>query len=406
MLPKINAPKKTIYLDYAAATPLDLSVKKLMDPYWSQEFGNPASLYDQGRRAQAALHKARSGVAELIGAKPEEIIFTAGGTESINLAIFGVARGLLHNQKAHFITSSIEHHAVLRSFEQLERDGHVVTYLGVNPEGFVSVQELEKAIRPDTVLVSIMYANNEIGTIEPIGAVGKLLQKINQYRTQNGLSRILFHSDACQAAGALDTSVAHLGVDLLTVNGSKVYGPKQSGFLYVRSGTKLSPLVFGGGQEQNLRSGTENVPGTIGLAESFRLVQKNLKKENLRLRKLRDFLISQLLKKIPGAIVNGPMGDTEDKKSRLPNNINISIPGVDGEALILYLNGYNIAASTGSACSSVSQDPSHVLKALGRSDAEIAGSVRLTLGKNTTKQELEYVLAVVPGLVEELKRIG
>lgn len=398
--PKVTPSKKPIYLDYAATTPLHPEVKKAMEPYWQKQFGNPSSLYRQGREAKNALDKARIGIAKIINSKPEEIIFTAGGTESINLAIFGVAQAHAH-LKPHFITTAVEHHAVLRSFQALEQWGYEVTYLPVDGEGFVKVQEVAAAIRPETVLVSVMYANNEIGTIEPIVEIGKLLKQVNFDRTKNNLKPIYFHTDACQAAGFLNLDVSALGVDLMTINGSKIYGPKQTGCLYIRSGTKLAPFIHGGGQEKNLRSGTENVPGIVGLAKALELAEKSRSKESRRLKKLSEYFFKQLQRTIPNILLNGP----KIGEQRLPNNTNLSIEGTEGEALMLYLDSYNIACSTGSACSSVETDPSHVLLAIGRGREQAESSLRFTLGKFTTKQELNYVLKILPGVIQELRKV-
>jgi cysteine desulfurase len=416
MLPKIKPSKKAIYLDYAATTPVDPRVKKAMEPFWSDYFGNPSSLYKKGREGTNAIAVARKTIADIIGARADEIIFTAGGTESINLAIFGVARSyeLSQKKKGHIIASSIEHHAVLHSLDALKQEGWEITLLDVDEFGFVKFEDLKKALRDNTVLVSIMYANNEIGTIEPIAKIGHWVQSQNVERKAHNLNPVYFHTDACQAAGTLDIHVQKLGVDLMTVNGSKMYGPKQVGFLYVKSGTRLKPLIYGGGQEKNLRSGTENVPGIVGLAEALKLSQKEKDKENKRLIKLRDYFITKLFQQVPKIVLNGP--DDRIKKenkhpktmgiTRLPNNINVSILDIEREALLLYLDSYNIAMSTGSACTSTSLDPSHVILAIGRPYEYAHGSMRFTLGKSTTKQDIDYVMKVLPGIVEELRRIS
>ncbi len=380
-----------------------------MQPFWCKYFGNPASLYKFGREADVAIEKARNTVASILKCRVGEIVFTAGATESINLALFGIARNYKPNakNKYHIITSQIEHHAVLESLKQLEKEGFEVTYLPVNSFGFVSSRDLAKAIKPATILVSIMYANNEIGTIEPIAQLSKIIHKTNRARKASQ-PKIVFHTDACQAAGYLDINVQKLGVDLLTLNGSKIYGPKQTGILYCKHATELKPFIFGGGQEKGLRSGTENVPGIVGLAEALKLVQKNKNKENARLKKLRDYFIIQVSKKIPHTNLHGPDERslyTMHKEIRLPNNINISFSGVDGEALMLYLDSYNIAVSTGSACASATTDPSHVILAIGKSPEIAKASIRFTLGQSTTKQKLDYVLNVLPGIVAELRRV-
>ena len=397
--------KKIIYLDHAATTYMDPAVKKAMEPYWITEFGNPSSLYSKGVTAKRGMAQARRMIASLIGAKPEEIIFTAGGTESVNLAIFGTAR--MNTDKnttdrhggGHIITTKIEHHAVSYSTQALEKEGIKTTYLEVDKKGFIFVADLEKAIRPETILISVMYANNEIGTIEPIAQIGKMLKRINTDRVKNGLTRILFHTDACQAGGVCDIDINRLGVDLMTINGSKIYGPKQTGCLYVRAGTNIVPLIYGGGQERGLRSGTENVPGIIGLAKALELAQKKRLKENKRLRGLRDYFIGQIEKIFPLAKLNGP--DERGQKIfdenflRLPNNINFSFAGMDGEAVLLYLDAAGICVSTGSACNSQNFNPSHVLMAIGNTLSQARGALRFTIGKSTTKKDLDYTLGVL-----------
>jgi cysteine desulfurase len=402
--------KKLIYLDHAATTPVRPEVLRAMQPFWSTQFGNPSALYKLGLEAKAALNEARQTVAGALGVRGEEIIFTAGGSESVNLALFGAARQYRSGRPkgGHIITSVIEHHAVLRAVEALEAEGFTVTRIGVNKEGVFNLEELERAVRPDTFLVSLMYANNEIGTVEPIAEIGRLIKKINSGKPARR-SPILFHTDACQGAGYLDLSVEKLHVDMLTLNGSKIYGPKQTGCLYVRKGTQLSPIIYGGGQERNLRSGTENVPGAVGFATALRLAQTERVAETKRLSALQAFFIEGVLKSIPLAHLNGPMAPQKKRGQnthtpellRLPNNVHLSFPGVDGEALVLYLDAHNIAAATGSACSTDSTDPSHVLLAIGLQKRLLRGSVRFTFGAETTKQELQLVLRVLPALIEQ-----
>ncbi len=401
MFPKLPKSKKVTYLDHAATTYLDPQVKAAMKPFLGESYGNPSSLYAKGREARNAINSARQTIAKIIDSRPEEIVFTAGGTESVNLAIFGLARQyeLRNRGKGHIITSAIEHHSVLRSCEALEEEGWQVSYIGVDRSGFIDLNKLKAAVQPNTILISVMYANNEIGTVEPINEIGKWLRTLNNQRTQKKLARIPFHTDACQAAGALDLNVNKLGVDLMTANAGKIYGPKQIGLLYVKSGLKPRPLIFGGGQEQNLRSGTENVAGIIGLAQALKLAQAHRSKENKRLTKLRDYFTKQIFAKIPKVSLNGP------SENRLPNNVNVSFAGVEGESLMLYLDSYNIAVSTGSACTTGSPNPSHVLSAIGRPYSEAAGSVRFTLGKQTTRNDLDFVMHVLPGIVEELRRV-
>ena len=411
---------------------MDPGVLKAMEPFLDEKFGNPSSLYQKGREAKAAIDDARKKIADTVGARPQEIIFTAGGTESCNLAIFGVAKNHQPTKKyrPHIIVSAIEHHAVLKSVQALKGEGYGLTVLDVDRQGLVNIDDIKKALRPETVLISIMYANNEIGTIEPIVEIGKLIKRINTDRERNGLTRIVFHTDACQAAGFLDINVNRLGVDLMSVNGSKIYGPKQTGFLYVRDGVNLKPLIYGGGQERGLRSGTENVAGVVGLAKALELAQRDRKSEIKRISVLQKYFIEKLLK-ILGVALNGPdpchceearalsgrRGNPLNSQvkiasaalamtstHRLPNNINITIKGVEGEALMLYLDSYGIAVSTGSACSTGSSDSSHVLLAIGRPEKEATGSIRFSLGKSTSKADLDYVLKLLQPVVSEIRK--
>ncbi len=408
--------KKLIYLDYAAATPLHPLVKKAMERFWIDEFGNPSSLHQKGREAAGAVEAARKTIARIVSAQPREIIFTAGGTESVNLAIFGIARnhgdfkssrGSSRGNRPHIIASAIEHECVLESLRTLKSEGFDFTLLKVNRDGFVDMNEFKKTIRPQTILVSIMYANNEIGTIEPIAEIGKLIGRANIARAKNKLPRIVFHTDACQAAGFLDLNVEKLGVDLMSVNGGKIYGPKQSGFLYVRTGTAIHPLIYGGGQERGLRSGTENVPGIVGLAMALESVQKNPQAENARLLKLRDYFILKVLQ-IPKTFLNGPAvrgWRLEVGGWRLPNNINICFQGMEGESLVLYLDAYGICAATGSACATQEAEASHVLLALGLTETEAKSSIRFTLGKSTNKKQLDYVVNVLKKIIPQLRKV-
>ncbi len=395
--------KKKIYLDYAATTPLDPRVAKAMAPYWMREFGNPSSIHDAGRRSREAVENARKTVARILRCRPAEIIFTSGGTEAINLALQGIARVherrqtnqvlnskfQVHASKRHIVTTIIEHHAVLRSVQALEKQGFDATYAGVDSEGIVCPDDIKKALRPDTILVSVMYANNEIGTIQPIAEIGKIV------RTFRSDPPPLFFTDACQAAGALDLSFDRLGVDCMALNGSKIYGPKGIGCLLVRRGVELEPILYGGGQEKGLRSGTENVPGIVGFAKALELAQEEKEKENARLVLLRDYFIRELLKKIPGAVLNG------HAKKRLPNNVNISVPGIEGEAAVIYLSQKGVYASTGSACTALSLEPSHVIAALGKPEEYTRGSLRFTLGRATTKDDIDYAV----GQLQEVVRI-
>ncbi|MBI5413587.1 cysteine desulfurase [Candidatus Peregrinibacteria bacterium] len=390
--------KKRIYMDHAATTYLDSRVKSAMEPYWDEEFGNASSLYREGRRAKKALDIARSSISALIGAISDEIIFTGGGTEGDNMAIFGAVRTFGGLASKHIITTKIEHHAVLEPLHILEKEGVEITYLDVGEDGIVNPEDVKNALRPDTILVSIMYANNEIGTIQPIAEIA---ESIKTFKARNPASLYpLFHTDACQAAGYLDMNVKNLGVDLMTVNGSKMYGPKGVGFLYKRNGVKLSPLLYGGGQEKRLRSGTENIPGIIGLAKAFAIAQKEREKESARLIKLRDMFIAGILESIPKVVLNG------HASKRLPNNINVSVLDIEGEGIILYLDEYGIAASTGSACTSADLEPSHVILALGRPYEFAHASLRFTLGRRNTKTDIKYALSVLPDIVRILRGIS
>lgn len=400
--------KKRVYLDYAAATYMDPRVKKAMDNFFIKDFGNPSSLYFEARKARRAVDLSRSQIAKIINAKQDEIIFTNGGTESDNLAILGVAGKFAQNspflkdghkgksyEKAnsglpHIITAKFEHHAVLGPCKFLEKQGFDVTYLDIGEDGIVKLEDVEKALQPYTILVSIMYANNEIGTIQPIAEIGEILKN----------HRAVFHTDACQAAGYLDLNVEKLGVDLMTVNGSKIYGPKGIGFLYAKRGIRLAPLMHGGEQERGLRPGTENVPAIVGLAKALELVQKQKTKESKRLTALRDYFIKRLTKEIPKTFLNG------HSKKRLPNNINISILGVEGEAVVLYLDDAGIACSTGSACSSERLEPSHVIMAIRNDYAYSHGSIRFSLGKINTKKDIDYVMKILPKVVEKLRTLS
>jgi cysteine desulfurase len=401
---------RRIYLDHAATTYLDPRVKAAMGPYWEKNFGNPSSLHQEGCEARNALTSARKKIASLVGASPDEIIFTNGGTESDNLAILGTAKSVIQRAtltltsdanvpRWHIVTTKIEHHAVLNSCKELERQGFEITYLKVDKNGIVDLKELKKSLRKETILVSIMYANNEIGTIQPIAEISKIIRNFRLKEVQLP-SMPLFHTDAIQAAGYFDLNVQKLGVDLLSVNGSKIYGPKGIGFLYVKRGARIAPLIYGGEQERGLRSGTENVPAIIGLSKAFEISRNERERESRRLIKLRDYLIQGILNKIPDSSLNG------HPTSRLPNNVNATISGIEGETLILYLDANGIACSTGSACTSVSLEPSHVITALGKSKKDAHCSIRFTLGRKTTQSDIDYVLKVLPKVVEKLRGIS
>ena len=366
---------KIIYLDHAASTPLDPIVKKEMDSV--KTYANPSALHQMGLEAKEILNNSRNKVAKILNCKPEEIIFTSGGTESINLAIKGIAK-----DKGHIITSKIEHPAVLETCKFLEKDGFDVTYLDVDENGLVNPTEVEKAIQKDTILISIMYANNEIGTIQPVKEIAEIAKK----------HKIPFHTDACQA-GFLDLNV---NADLMTLNGSKIYGPKGIGILYKKKNIRLQPLMHGGGQEFGLRSGTENLTAIVGFAKALELAQK----EDNKIEKLRDYFIEKVLKEIPKTFLNG------HKKERLPNNANISFLDVEGESILLYLDHKGILVSTGSACSSEKLEVSHVLDAIGLKHDAAHGSIRFSLGKSTTKEELDYVVKELKGIIQSLRMLS
>ncbi|PJA47186.1 cysteine desulfurase NifS [Candidatus Uhrbacteria bacterium CG_4_9_14_3_um_filter_36_7] len=388
-----------IYLDHAAATPLNPQVFEAMRYFFDGKefYGNPSSFHTPGKEAKDVIEKSRKNIAEILNCRPDEIIFTSGGTESDNLAILGVARAL-KDKGNHLITSTIEHHAVLEPMIFLEKkEGYKLTRISVTEDGIIDPEEVLKAIEPDTIFVSIMMANNEIGTIQPIAEIGNLIQK---YRLENHSEFPLFHTDACQASGFLDLDISKLHVDLLTFNGSKIYGPKGIGVLYIKRGIKLQPLLFGGGQEKGIRAGTEFVAGIVGLAKALELVQKEKVKENERLIILRDYFITEILKRIPKTRLNG------DKTKRLPNNVHISFLDIEGEALLLYLDAEGIYVSTGSACTSTSLEPSHVILALGLPREVAHGSLRFSLGKGTTKEDIDTVLEVLPGVVKKLRSIS
>jgi len=396
---KIPKKKKEIYFDHAATTYIDKKVLKIMEPYLKEEYGNPSSLYNKGRVTKRAITDSKKTIASLLHALPENIIFTSGGTESDNLAIFGITKAHQNSGK-HIITTTIEHHAVSEPIEQLKKQGFEITYLKVNKEGIVNVKELVKAIRPDTVLISIMHANNEIGSIQPIEEIGR---EILKFRKKNQTNFPYFHTDACQSAGYLDLDVEKMHVDLLTLNGGKIYGPKGIGILYLRRGVKIEPIMFGGDQEKKLRPGTENVPAIVGLAHAFELVQKNSEKEKIRLERLSKYLWKEVEKNIPKVQLNGPEIGSKD---RLPNNVNIVFLDIEGEALILYLDEYGIMCSTGSACTSSSLKPSHVLLAIGLPYEYAHGSLRFSLGHCNSKSDIDYIIKHLPKIVEQLREMS
>lgn len=377
-----------IYMDHAATTPLRSEVLDAMLPYFGSEYGNPSSVYGWGRRAHHALDSARDKVAQLLGASSNEIVFTSGGSEGANLAIKGVAWAY-QNKGKHIITSAIEHHAVLDTILWLEKSGFEITVLPVDEEGLVSPIQVEKALRSDTILVSIMHANNEVGTIQPISEIGAIVRARG----------VFFHTDAVQTAGVLDVNVDTLNVDLLSLSAHKFYGPKGVGALYVRKGVRLEPLIHGGAQEKRRRAGTENVAGIVGLAKALELARAEGFEENTRLSKLRDRLIGGL-QEIPYTKVNGSL------VHRLPNNVNVCFQFIEGESMLLNLDLRGIAASSGSACTSGSLDPSHVLLAMGLSHEIAHGSLRLTLGRENTEADVDFVLGEIPVIVERLRAMS
>lgn len=382
----VSKKPKRVYLDNAATTKVDGEVVKAMLPYFSEKFGNPSSLHGFGREAREAVENAREKIAKLINAEKSEIVFTSGGTESNNLAIKGLAEA--NPEKRHIITSKIEHPAVLETCRELEKRGYHVDYISVNEEGIVNLEELERKITGNTLLVSIMHVNNEIGTIQPIEEIGKICCDKGVY----------FHSDAVQSFGKLNIDAKKMNISLLSVSGHKINGPKGIGFLYARKGIRIKPLASGGGQEKGIRSGTENVPGIVGFGKTVELSEEKIK-QSKSIEKLRDKLISELLN-IKGTRLNG------SRIERIYNNVNISFEGVEGEALLLMLDKEGVAVSTGSACSSHSLKASHVLKAIGLDDLGAHGSLRLTLGFQNTEKEIKYTIKKIKEAVEKLREIS
>ena len=376
-----------IYLDHAATTAVSPEVLREMLPCMTECFGNAASIHGTGREAHRALDRARKQVAAVLGAQPQEIYFTSGGSESDNWAVKGVAWAARGRGK-HVITSAVEHHAVLNACAWLEGMGFEVTRLPVDALGRVDPDSVARALRPDTVLISVMTANNEIGTLQPIREIGEIARSRG----------VPFHTDAVQAAGHIPVNVEELQVDLLSLSAHKFHGPKGVGVLYVRRGTMLDSLIHGGAQERGLRAGTPNVPGAVGLAKALELASASLPESADRVRALRDQLIREIRARIPDAVLNG------DPERRLPGNVHFSFPGVDGEALLLRLDLAGIACSGGSACTSGAQEPSHVLAAIGQAPELAKGGLRMTLGEENTPEEIKEVLRVLPEIVQDLKR--
>ena len=375
-----------VYLDNAATTPVDEKVLEEMLPYFTKKYGNASSLHSFGREARDAIERSRERVAELIGAESEEIIFTAGGTESDNIAIKGIA---FREGKGHIITSQIEHPAVMATCQHLEKKGFDVTYLPVDKYGMVSPEDVENAIRDDTILITIMHANNEIGTVEPIEEIAKIARE----------NEIVFHTDAVQSVGKIPVNVKRIGMDMLSISAHKIYGPKGVGALYIKKGTKIEAIIHGGGHEKGLRPSTENVPGIVGLGKACELAEKRMEEDMKRMQRLRDRLIKGVLE-IEESYLNG------HPEKRLPNNAHFRFAAVEGESLILSLDDKGIAGSTGSACSSKKLKPSHVLMAIGLNEVQAHGSLRLTLGRENTEEEIDYVIEVLPPILEKLRAMS
>lgn len=381
--------EKMIYLDNAATTRTAPEVVEEMLPYFTEFYGNASAVYEFGGKSKEAVSKSRQIIAEMIGAKENEIYFTAGGSEADNWAIKAAAEACKGKGK-HIITSKIEHHAVLHTCQWLEQKGFEVTYLDVDENGVVKLEELKKAIRPDTILITIMFANNEIGTIEPVTEIGKIAK-------EHG---VLFHTDAVQAFGQVPIDVDSMNIDMLSTSAHKLNGPKGIGFLYIRKGVKIRSFVHGGAQERKRRAGTENVPGIAGFGKAAELAASDMQERTEREAKLRDYLIERVLKEVPFTRVNG------DRKNRLPNNVNFCFQFIEGESLLIMLDMKGICASSGSACTSGSLDPSHVLLAIGLPHEIAHGSLRLTLGADTTKEDIDYTVEAIKEIVDRLRAMS
>ena len=380
---------KSIYLDNAATTKLDDEVLQEMMPYLRENYGNASSIYKLGRESRKAVENARERIAKILNCKPTEIYFTAGGSESDNTAIKGIAKA--NKEKGnHIITSKIEHPAVLETCKQLEKEGFEITYVSVDENGIVNLDELKKSIKPTTILITIMFANNEIGTIQPIEEIGKIAKENNIY----------FHTDAVQAVGNIEIDVEKLNIDSLSLSGHKFYGPKGIGALYVRTGIKFEKFISGGHQERNKRAGTENVAGIVGMGKAIELAYSNLDEHNKKIKELRDYYVEQVKEKIPYIKING------DIEKRLPGNSNISFRFIEGESLLLNLDLKGICASSGSACTSGSLDPSHVLLAIGLPHEIAHGSLRISIGKYNTKEEIDYLIESLVEIVNRLREMS
>jgi len=377
------------YMDHSATSPVNPEVLEAMLPYFTESFGNASTLYALGREARTAMENGRKQVASLIGAKPEEVYFTSGGTESDNIAIKGTA-SKLKNKGNHIITSDIEHPAVEETCKYLEKNGYQVTYLPVGEEGIVKVSDVEAAFTPETILITVMHANNEIGTIQPIKEIGALAREKGIY----------FHTDAVQSVGKIPVNVGDMNVDMLSISAHKLYGPKGIGALYIRKGVRIDPLLHGGGHERGMRPGTENIPGIVGLGKACQIAEDNLEKNMEYVSSLRDRLIQGVLGNIEQSYLNG------HPTKRLPNNANFRFTGIEGESLVLQLDAKEINASTGSACSSKKLEPSHVLMAIGLKEVDAHGSLRISLGTENTPQDIDYTIDAINEVVERLRSMS
>ena len=380
---------KVIYLDHASTTPADPEVVEAMRPWFMEEYGNPSTVYSLGLTASRAVQEARESIARTIGAEPEEIYFTSGGTEADNWAILGTADAQ-QKKGRHLITSTIEHHAVLESMEYLEKRGYEITRVPVDSSGLLDPEDVRRALRPDTILISIHHANNEVGTIEPIAEIGKIAREAGT----------LFHTDAVQTAGKLPLAVDELGVDMLSMSGHKFYGPKGIGIMYLRKRTRVTPFLHGGSQERGRRAGTHNVPGIVGVAKALELATARMAEDAVREAKLRDRLWAGLSTKIDAIYLNGVM------EHRLPGNLNFRLDGIEGEAMILMLDMEGICVSSGSACTTGSLDPRHVLLGMGIPADHAHGSLRATLGRSTTAEDIDFFIEVFPPIVDRLREMS
>ncbi len=385
--------KKMIYVDYAAATPVREEVFNKMKPFFSEYFGNSSSIYEFGQTSRRALDKARFQVSDALGCSPQEVFFTSGGTESNNLAIQGVVEKY-KNYGKHIVTTKIEHVSILSVCEKLEQDGCRITYLEPDNEGVIQPEQVQNALQEDTILVSVIHGNNEIGTMQDIQKMGEI---VSQYRRDHQRKYPVFHSDICQTIGFFNMNAQMYNLDLATINSGKIYGPKGAGALYVKKGVQLSPRMYGGGQEKKIRAGTENIPAVVGFGEAVEWVQREREQYSRHCEDLRDFCIAEIEKRVSGCQLNGHRTD------RLPNNIHLSFEGIEGETLLVNLDQEGVCASTGSACTSGNIDPSHVLLAIGVSYELTHGSLRLTLGRMTTKEDVEYVVDKLVSVIQKMR---